>query len=121
MGYARSKISKKVHANAIYFVIMSVALLQFFMIVFSVVRSLDSNFSTLDLRTKVALALFILTLNICSAQIWSNTCKRISPIKYEDVLLGEDPGDEHDQIYLPKVLMDALPQNTVESDNKVSV
>jgi len=103
--YARSKINKKVHATAINFVIMSVALLQFFMIVFSFVRSLDSNLSTLDLRTKVALALFILTLNICSAQIWSNTCRRISPIKYEDVLLGDDPEDDHDQVYLPDVLI----------------
>jgi len=110
--YARSRINKKVHATAINFVIMSVALLQFFMIVFSFIRSLDSDLSTLDLRTKVALALFILTLNICSAQIWSNTCKRISPIKYEDVLLGQDPEDEHDQIYLPKVLMENRSRNS---------
>jgi len=109
--YARSKINKKVHATAINFVIMSVALLQFFLIVFSFIRSLDSNLGSLDLQTKVALALFILTLNVCSAQIWSNTCRRISPVKYEDVLLGEDPDDHHDQIYLPKVLMDRVPQN----------
>jgi len=108
--YARSKINKKVHATAINFVIMSVALLQFFLIVFSFIRSLDSNLGSLDLQTKVALVLFVLTLNICSAQIWSNTCRRISPIKYEDVLLGDDPDDEHDQIYLPKVLMKKIPK-----------
>ena len=104
--YAKSKINKKVHATAINFVIMSVALLQFFMVVFSFIRSLDSDLKTINLRTKCALALFILTLNVCSAQIWSNTCRRISPIKYEDVLLGDDPEDEHDQIYLPAVLKD---------------
>ena len=104
--YARSKINKMVHATAINFVIMSVALLQFFMIVFSFIRSLDSDFKAINVRTKVALSLFILTLNICSAQIWSNTCRKISPIKYEDVLLGDDPEDEHDQIYLPSVLKD---------------
>eukprot|EP00092_Neocalanus_flemingeri_P009447 GFUD01010165.1.p1 GENE.GFUD01010165.1~~GFUD01010165.1.p1 ORF type:complete len:846 (+),score=190.82 GFUD01010165.1:77-2614(+) len=106
--YARSRINKKVHATAINFVIMSVALLQFFMIVFSFIRSLDSDLKTINFRTKVSMALFILTLNVCSAQIWSNTCRRISPIKYEDVLLGEDPEDEHDQVYLPKVLTDSL-------------
>ena len=110
---ARSKINKKVHATAINFVIMSVALLQFFMIVFSFIRSLDSNLSTWHLQTKVALALFILTLNICSAQIWSNTCRRISPIKYEDVLLGDDPEDDHDQVYLPAVLVESVAKKHV--------
>jgi len=106
--YARSKISKKVHATAINFVIMSVALLQFFMIVFSVIRSLDSNFQALNMRTKVAIGLFVLTLNVCSAQIWSNTCRKISPIKYLDVLLGEDMDDEHNEEYLPRVLKQYL-------------
>ena len=57
------------------------------------------------------MALFILTLNVCSAQIWSNTCRKISPIKYEDVLLGEDGDDGHEQLYLPDVLKDVLPKN----------
>ena len=86
-AYNESKINKKIHATAINFVIMSVALLQFFMIVFSLIRSLDSDVTTLSSlnpRTKVAMGLFILTINICSAQIWSNTCKKISPIKYDD-------------------------------------
>ena len=39
---------------------------------------------------KVSLGLFIVTLNVCSAQIWSNTCRKISPVKYEDVMLWED-------------------------------
>ena len=94
---------------------MSVALLQFFLIVFSFVRSLDSNLSSLDLQTKVALALFILTLNVSSAQIWSNTCRRISPVKYQDVLLGEDPEDQHDQVYIPSVLKDILHGKTQET------
>ena len=115
--YARSKINKKVHATAINFVIMSVALLQFFLIVFSFVRSLDSNLSSLDLQTKVALALFILTLNVSSAQIWSNTCRRISPVKYQDVLLGEDPEDEHDQLYLPTVLSDRMSTKNGQSEH----
>ena len=102
--YAPSRINKKVHATAINFVIMSVALLQFFMVVFSFIRSLDSSFNSLDVRTKVSLALFIVTLNVCSAQIWSNTCRKISPVKYEDVMLWEDKEDGHDKIYLPKVL-----------------
>jgi hypothetical protein len=36
--YAPSKINKKIHATAIHFVIMSVALLQFLMVVFSFIR-----------------------------------------------------------------------------------
>ena len=97
-AYNRSKINKKIHATAIHFVIMSVALLQLIMIVFSVIRSLDPDIKTLNLRSKVAIGLFILTLNVSSAQIWSNTCRKISPIKYEDVLLADDPSDGHDEV-----------------------
>ena len=75
--YERSKINKKVHATAINFVIMSVALLQFFMIIFSVIRSLDTSFSNFALRTKIAILLFFITMNVCSSQIWSNTCRKI--------------------------------------------
>ena len=97
-AYNRSKINKKVHATAIHFVIMSVALLQLMMIVFSLIRSLDPDSPSLTLRTKVSIGLFVLTLNVCSAHIWSNTCRRISPIKYEDVLLADDPEDGHDEV-----------------------
>ena len=41
----------------------------------------------------MSLGLFIVTLNVCSAQIWSNTCRKISPVKYEDVMLWEDKVD----------------------------
>ena len=54
---------------------------------------------------QVSLALFIVTLNVCSAQIWSNTCRKISPVKYEDVMLWEDKEDGHDKIYLPEVII----------------
>ena len=77
---------------------MSVALLQLIMIVFSVIRSLDPDIKTLNLRSKVAIGLFILTLNVSSAQIWSNTCRKISPITYCDVLLAEDLNDGHDEV-----------------------
>ena len=111
--YAWSRINKKVHATAINFVIMSVALLQFFMVIFSFIRSFDNSLSNLDWRTKVSLILFIVTINICSAQIWSNTCRKISPVKYEDVMLWQDSEDGHDEIYLPKVL---VKQNIVDID-----
>ena len=114
--YARSKINKKVHASAINFVIMSVALLQFFIILFSYIRSRElASIGELDIRTKVSLFLFIVTVNISSAQIWSNTCRRISPVKYEDVQLAE-PGrpDEHSLPYLPSVL---LASNTISKES----
>ena len=97
-AYKESRINKKIHATAIHFVIMSVALLQFFMIVFSFIRSLDTDMKTISFRTKVAMGLFILTVNICSAQIWSNTCKRISAVRYEDVLLANDPNDDNSKV-----------------------
>ena len=114
--YAWSRINKKVHATAINFVIMSVALLQFFMVVFSFVRSFDNSLSNLDWRTKVSLILFIVTINICSAQIWSNTCRKIAPVKYEDVMLWDDKDDGHDELYLPKVLVE---KKIVDIESKI--
>jgi len=103
-AYERSKINKKVHATAINFVIMSVALLQFFMIIFSVIRSLDDSIKAFSMKTKVAIILFFITLNVCSSQIWSNTCRKISPIKYEDVMLADDKDEHMASVFLPEVL-----------------
>lgn len=101
--YAPSKINKKIHATAIHFVIMSVALLQLLMVIFSFIRSGNIKSGIITPQTKVAIGLFVLTLNVCSAQIWSATCKKISPIKYEDIILVED-GEDESEVYLPEVL-----------------
>ena len=101
--YAPSKISKKIHATAIHLVIISVALLQFLMVVFTLIRSGDIEHGIFSLHTKVALGLFVLTLNICSAQLWYRTCKKISPIKYDDILLAESSDNTLPE-YIPEVL-----------------
>jgi len=102
--YAPSKISKKIHATAIHFVIMSVALMQVLMVVFSLIRSGDLSSGLISTQTKVAVILFVLTLNIASAHIWSATCKSISPIKYEDILIAEEEEEEDLNPYIPDVL-----------------
>ena len=51
--YAPSKISKKIHATAIHLVIISVALLQFLMVVFTLIRSGDIEHGIFSLHTKV--------------------------------------------------------------------
>ena len=61
--YAPSKINKKVHATAINFVIMSVGLLQFFMVMFTLVRS-AGNITDPNDQTKYAIVLFVITINI---------------------------------------------------------
>ena len=60
--YAPSKINKKIHATAINFVIMSVALLQFLMVVFSFIRSGDIQQGLVSPHTKVCSSYFILLL-----------------------------------------------------------
>jgi len=85
--YAPSKINKKIHATAIHFVIMSVALMQFLMVVFTFIRSGNLSSGLVSTQTK----------------IWSATCKKISPIKYDDVLLAEEE-EENVPLYIPDVL-----------------
>jgi len=101
--YARSKINKNVHRSAINFVMFSVGLLQVFMLSFSFIRSYDGL--SLSPRTKISLVLFVITLMIFSAQTWSNFCKKLSPIKYLDVLYAEDGEDSEELPYVPEVLL----------------
>lgn len=74
------------------------------MVIFSIIRS--GKLAYMTARTKYALVLFVITINIFTAQIWASFCRRLSPIKYEDVLYLEDGDDEHLQPYLPTVLQE---------------
>ena len=105
--YAPSKVNHKMHATAIKMVIVSVALLQVFTLTFNFVKSQNPfNLTMMDWRTRVCLILLVVTINVCSAQIWSHTCRKIAPIKYQDVMLLQNKNDGHDNIYLPSVLID---------------
>ena len=102
--YAPSKINKKVHVSAINFVILSVGLLQFFMVVFILLRS--GSVWSLTWLSKYTLVLFVITINVWSSQTWAATCRKLSPIKYVDVLYQEEEagGDAVHGEYLPDVL-----------------
>jgi len=113
--YAPSKINKSVHRSAINFVIFCVTLLQVFMASFSFIRSINVSVDNLTFRTKLSLGLLFVSIMIFSAQIWSDFCKKMSPIKYADVLYTEDDtDDEHDQQYIPEVLMACYPFKETE-------
>ena len=105
--YAPTKVNHKLHATAIKMVIVSVALLQVFTLTFNFVKSQNPfNLTMMNWRTRVCLILLVLTINVCSAQIWSHLCRKIAPIKYQEVMLLNNKNDGHDNIYLPSVLID---------------
>jgi len=110
--YERSNINKNVHRSAINFVMFSVGLLQVFMLSFSFIRSFKGDALELSERTKVSLFLFVLTLMIFSAQTCSNFCKKLSPIKYLDVLYAEDGEESVDSPYVPEVLLKSNEQDS---------
>jgi len=113
--YAPSKINKSVHRSAINFVIFCVTLLQVFMTSFSFIRSINVSVENLTLRTKLSLGLLFVSIMIFSAQVWSNFCRKMSPIKYADVLYTEDDSeDEHGQKYIPEVLLSCYPFKETE-------
>jgi len=115
--YAPSKINKSVHRSAINFVIFCVTLLQVFMASFSFIRSINVSVGDLTTRTKLSLVLLFLSIMIFSAQIWSDFCKKMSPIKYADVLYTEDDvEDEHEQKYIPDVLLSCYPSQVKEME-----
>ena len=104
-AYKPSKINKKVHSTAINFVILSTVMLQFFMMMFSLIR--NGTFDNLTVRTEISIMLFLLSVNIYSAQLWSDTCKKFSPIDYvESTYIRDDFDEEKNGIYAPVTLMD---------------
>ena len=106
-AYRPSKISKKVHSSAINFVVLCTVMLQFLMMTFNVIRS--GSWNDLTLRSKFAIGIFLLSVNIYSAQLWSDTCQKLSPIEYLEctIIKEDDVEKEHkkNDIYLPEMLM----------------
>jgi len=82
------------------------------MLSFSFIRSYNGDVLSLSKRTKVALFLFVLTLMVFAAQTWSNLCKKLSPIKYLDVLYAEDGDELLDSPYVPEVLLKSYEQDS---------
>lgn len=105
-AYRSSKINKAVHSTAISFVVLSTVILQFFMMVFTIIRG-GMGITQLSLMSKFAICFFLISVNILSAQLWSSTCKKFSPIEYVECTYIRDSEVEarRDRIYLPEVLM----------------
>ena len=103
-GYKPSKINKKVHSTAIHYVILCALILQFVMMTFFLIRN---GLNNLKMRSSFSIGVFLLCLNIYSAQLWSNTCEKLSPIDYLECnyMREEDGEEEKNDIYLPITLM----------------
>jgi len=114
--YAPSKMNKNVHRSAIHLVVFSVAVLQGFMTGFSFLRSL-SVVDSQSFKTMLSSILLLLSIMIFSAQVFSVTCKRMSPIRYVNLLYAdeEERKDDVDHKYIPYVLVDCYPYQDDES------
>ena len=85
----------------------------------SVVRS-GASISDLSLRSKYAIVLFLISVNIFSAQLWSDTCKKFSPIEYiECTLVREQDLNQPDYEYLPDILKDGFVRYVFLKDENV--
>ena len=74
--YKPSKINKKVHASAISFIVLSTVVLQFFMTIFSVLRS-GAALTELTLRSKYAVGLFLVSVNIFSGMYTHSSFEKL--------------------------------------------
>ena len=66
-AYKPSKINKKVHSTAINFVILSTVMLQFFMMMFTLIRG--GTWRSLSAMSKCSILFFFLSCNIYFAQL----------------------------------------------------
>ena len=105
-GYKPSKINKKVHSTAIHYVVLCALILQFVMMTFFLIRN---GLNDLPMMSTFSIGVFLLSLNIYSAQLWSHTCEKLSPIDYlECNYISEDDVEDEkkkNDIYLPATLM----------------
>ena len=105
-GYKPSKINKKVHSTAIHYVVLCALILQFVMMTFFLIRN---GLNNLRLISSFSIGVFLLSLNIYSAQLWSHACEKLSPIDYLECnyIQEDDVEDEKkkNDIYLPITLM----------------
>ena len=76
------------------------------MMVFSLIRSGSwSNFSS---RSKVSIAFFLVSINVFSAQLWADTCRKFSPIEFVECIYIKDDSkldSGKKPVYLPETLM----------------
>ena len=80
--YAPSEINNQIHRLAINLVIFSVVMLQFFQTGVQFLRNLgDINENATDFRTILSLILLGLTIIIYPAQVFPDSCRKMSPIQ----------------------------------------
>jgi len=107
-----SKIDLKVHRSAINFVIFASGMLQFYMTTLSVVRNLKESVMDLSPRSSVSIFLMLSCGAVFFAHACAPFCRRMSPIKYQDLLLPDLERDnlEDGERYLPEVLKGSIVQ-----------
>ena len=114
---------------------MGVIIMQFFMLVYIYIRNGEATkISTLTkviglislsirqcndlLPFQVMFGVFIISVNVFSAQLWAETCKKISPIEYVEVTYIRDDVDQSEYVYLPEVLADSFAPNEENEDGQ---
>ena len=66
---------------------------------------------------QVMIGIFLVSVNVFSAQLWSETCKKFSPIEYLECTVFVEDDTVADRVYLP----DILREDAIEEDhNKTS-
>jgi len=121
--YKPSKINKNIHRTAINLVIFNVTLLQAIMACYSLVRSWDGTITRINIRTGLSLLLLFVSILIFSAQVWASFCKKLSIIRYVEVLLVDEV-DDHQELYIPEELktcyQDDVNDNRTEENEDLS-
>jgi hypothetical protein len=102
--YAKSKINQKIHQSAINIVVLSVTLLQVFMVGLSIIRSYNGKVTELTTQTVVSLLLLIPALMVFAVGACSGLCRWLSPIQFINKHYAEYTGEENFD-YRPEVMV----------------
>merc|ERR1712136_619670 len=96
--------------------------IQFFLMTLIAIRTESFAQFKLNLSSKstVSCLLFFLSVNVYSASLWAETCKKLNPVEFVERTYYQTEDDTRDtQIYAPEMLMNDEQKQNFKRMNKI--
>ena len=119
-AYRPTKVSKNIHKTVINYFVLSTVMLQFFLTTLILIRTESFAQFKLNLTSKstVSLFLFFVSVNVYSASLWAETCKKLNPVEFvEPIYVRKEDDNEDTKIYAPVMLMSDEQKETLGRQN----
>ena len=120
-AYRPTKVSRNIHKTVINFFVLSTVMLQFFLMTLIAIRTESFAQFKLKLSSKstVSCLLFFLSVNVYSASLWAETCKKLNPVEFvERTYIQKEDDTRNTPTYAPEMLMTDEQKQSFERKNR---